>query len=61
MDTLDRRDLEVFPTHVGVFPDPGGLKSKITGLPHARGGVSAIRQLMADLAQVFPTHVGVFP
>ncbi len=36
----------VFPTHVGVFPHLITRKANITGLPHARGGVSVV------------THVG---
>ncbi len=32
--------ISVFPTHVGVFPTISMLRSRIAGLPHARGGVS---------------------
>ena len=31
---------EVFPTHVGVFPQIRQVLAKARGLPHARGGVS---------------------
>ena len=37
---LPQRD-QVFPTHVGVFPDDLRLCSCRGGLPHARGGVSS--------------------
>ena len=32
----------VFPTPVGVFPEPGAIHSSIGRLPHARGGVSSL-------------------
>ena len=32
---------EVFPTHVGVFPDGVPFSEVTTGLPHTRGGVSS--------------------
>ena len=32
--------IEVFPTHVGVFPRQGCSRQDSTRLPHARGGVS---------------------
>ena len=32
--------LSVFPTHVGVFPQPLARRATLVGLPHARGGVS---------------------
>ncbi len=34
---------KVFPTHVGVFPWPKSLKTPRQRLPHARGGVSALK------------------
>ncbi len=33
---------DVFPTHVGVFPDLRSACATTVGLPHARGGVSGI-------------------
>ena len=33
-------DMQVFPTHVGVFPTEGSTGATGGGLPHARGGVS---------------------
>ena len=37
---LFRRLDYVFPTHVGVFPQPGWMDLPGGSLPHARGGVS---------------------
>ena len=38
---MERRLIEgVFPTHVGVFPQPRCFPQDSGGLPHARGGVS---------------------
>ena len=32
--------MDVFPMHVGVFPESWKVKDDISSLPHARGGVS---------------------
>ena len=50
----------VFPTHVGVFPRKGDVRSLWRSLPHARGGVSYAIRTQTGATPVFPTHVGVF-
>ena len=39
-----KKVVDVFPTHVGVFPSVMKLTLKLIGLPHARGGVSGERR-----------------
>ena len=60
MDTLDRRDLEVFPTHVGVFPRWGFSADTTYSLPHARGGVSKTQILSKAVSVSSPRTWGCF-
>ena len=46
---------------MGVFPSGKTLGPILSGLPHARGGVSGTSTEGAIMAAVFPTLVGVFP
>ncbi len=50
----------VFPTHVGVFLQNGHLRDSCTCLPHARGGVSIIAQLVAVFLKSSPRTWGCF-
>ena len=52
--------MKVFPTHVGVFLKILHDLLPLTGLPHARGGVSITAPTRYQANTVFPTHVGVF-
>ena len=51
----------VFPTHVGVFPDPAKYTQLMTSLPHARGGVSAVVNQVMDDTVSSPRTWGCFP
>ena len=53
--------VRVFPTLVGVFPQRSPQVALLTGLPHARGGVSRMCRHLTTPTLVFPTLVGVFP
>ena len=50
----------VFPTPVGVFPKKSSAFSALTGLPHARGGVSLSRDILADEYVSSPRPWGCF-
>ena len=56
----DTRPPRVFPTPVGVFLFMSFIGGPPLGLPHARGGVSAISSCIIRAFMVFPTPVGVF-
>ena len=45
---------------MGVFLEHDGRDYKVTGLPHARGGVSCRIDVSTPHGMVFPTLVGVF-
>src|SRR5690606_28822373 len=51
----------VFPTPVGVFPTTPLPPIASIGLPHARGGVSQVRQLAHKWARSSPRPWGCFP
>ena len=50
----------VFPTHVGVFPWQGSGPGIWRGLPHARGGVSMLRNFFATIVPSSPRTWGCF-
>ena len=50
----------VFPTHVGVFLDPSGSIDSTMCLPHACGGVSALRQTLRQVQLSSPRMWGCF-
>ncbi len=51
---------QVFPTHVGVFPDSAGTRRGRQRLPHARGGVSKAVTIKARTAASSPRTWGCF-
>ena len=51
----------VFPTPVGVFPSPLRSGRSASGLPHARGGVSAFALSATNAAVSSPRPWGCFP
>ena len=53
-------NMGVFPTHVGVFPVPGPLHSRQACLPHARGGVSAVKSNSHTCPRSSPRTWGCF-
>ena len=54
------RSGEVFPTHVGVFPFFGKSPKNPKSLPHARGGVSAMRRSFSAAVRSSPRTWGCF-
>ena len=50
----------VFPTHVGVFPPLGTILPLDNCLPHARGGVSALIQIVKGGRESSPRTWGCF-
>ena len=52
--------VNVFPTHVGVFPTLFGLDWPECGLPHARGGVSSFRKPRPRSTRSSPRTWGCF-
>ena len=52
--------LVVFPTLVGVFPTAAPARRRRPGLPHARGGVSAVDHIEAHHAPSSPRSWGCF-
>ena len=50
----------VFPTPVGVFPDPLMLVRALESLPHARGGVSFRAAYAVSVEQSSPRPWGCF-
>ncbi len=60
MLTLNNGTTHVVPTHVGVFPKPGGLLSSIVRRPHARGGVSLPSLYLRDRLLSSPRTWGCF-
>ena len=52
--------MPVFPTHVGVFPPGDGPSFTDIGLPHARGGVSSIEDIIPRKKESSPRTWGCF-
>ena len=52
--------LAVFPTPVGVFPDPPKNENSAESLPHARGGVSVSSSSCIELVTSSPRPWGCF-
>ena len=57
---LGRGQYPVFPTPVGVFPSCSMSELSISGLPHARGGVSITKWLTDTLYRSSPRPWGCF-
>ena len=51
---------QVFPTHVGVFPDSPSPCPLLAGLPHARGGVSSATHVLTTTSKSSPRTWGCF-
>ncbi len=58
---LTRKEVTVFPTHVGVFPSSRPLRGALSRSSPRMWGCFPGKVVRADIPVVFPTHVGVFP
>ena len=55
-----RKQIELFPTHVGVFPRTARSNLQSISLPHARGGVSAANSFSSAIKPSSPRPGGCF-